>query len=148
MTRAQNNRIQWVFGQDDAKARLLLQVLVDFPEQRYATGQHDTTLEDITRELRRHSFERFEHGLDDRLDWLGERLSDLGVGDRDGSRQALGQVASLTSIRNGFSSGAADPMSHLIFSAVLSPISRVWVRFMYWMMASSISRPATRSERP
>ena len=43
------------------------------------------------------------------------------------------------------SSGYAEPISILICSAVRSPMSRLYVFLMYWMIASSISLPATRT---
>ena len=43
------------------------------------------------------------------------------------------------------SSGKAEPISILICSAVRSPMSRLYVFLMYWMIASSISLPATRT---
>ena len=43
------------------------------------------------------------------------------------------------------SSGYAEPISILIASAVRSPMSRLYVFLMYWMIASSISLPATRT---
>src|SRR5439155_25976705 len=53
----------------------------------------------------------------------------------------------LISIVRGWSSGYAEPISILICSAVRSPIRRLYLRLMYWVMASSISLPATLSER-
>ena len=52
-----------------------------------------------------------------------------------------------TSIVSGFSSGYAEPISILICSAVRSPTSRLYLRFRYCITASSISLPATRTER-
>src|SRR5581483_10064682 len=53
----------------------------------------------------------------------------------------------LISIVNSSSSGAAEPTSILICSAVRSPISRLYLRLMYCVTASSISLPATRTLR-
>ena len=44
-------------------------------------------------------------------------------------------------------SGYALPMVVLITSAVRSPISRLYLRLIYWMMAESILSPATRTDR-
>ena len=52
----------------------------------------------------------------------------------------------LISIVIGSSSGKALPISNLICSAVRSPISRLYFFLMYWMIASSISLPATRTD--
>jgi len=52
----------------------------------------------------------------------------------------------LISIVIGSSSGKALPSSSLICSAVRSPISRLYFFLMYWMIASSISFPATRTD--
>ena len=52
-----------------------------------------------------------------------------------------------TSIVSGFSSGYAEPISILICSAVRSPTSRLYLRFKYCITASSISLPATRTDR-
>ena len=45
------------------------------------------------------------------------------------------------------SGGQADPISFLMRSAVLSPTSRLCIRRMYEIMASSILSPPTRTER-
>src|SRR6202158_2741 len=52
-----------------------------------------------------------------------------------------------TSMVSGFSSGYAEPISILICSAVRSPTSKLYLRFKYCITASSISLPATRTER-
>ena len=41
--------------------------------------------------------------------------------------------------------GYAVPIPILISSAVRSPISRLYLRLMYWMIASSILSPPTRT---
>ncbi|MNV56410.1 hypothetical protein D3C71_1486930 [compost metagenome] len=51
------------------------------------------------------------------------------------------------SIVSAFSSGSAEPMSILSCSAVRSPTIRLYWRLTYWMIDSSISSPATRTER-
>jgi hypothetical protein len=53
----------------------------------------------------------------------------------------------LISIVSSSSSGNAEPILILISSAVRSPISRLYFLLMYWVTASSISLPATRTER-
>src|SRR5437867_862489 len=53
----------------------------------------------------------------------------------------------LISIVRGWSNGWADPISILTCSAVRSPIRRLYFLLMYWVIASSISLPATLSER-
>ncbi len=53
----------------------------------------------------------------------------------------------LTSMVSSLGSSMADPRRILISSAVLSPIMRLYARFMYEMMASSSSSPAVRTER-
>src|SRR6266516_273713 len=53
----------------------------------------------------------------------------------------------LISIVRGESRTYADPISILICSAVRSPIRRLYLRLMYWVIASSISLPATLSDR-
>ena len=53
----------------------------------------------------------------------------------------------LTSIVRVSSEGHALPSSILIASAVRSPMSRLYLRLMYEMIASSISLPAMRTER-
>ena len=53
----------------------------------------------------------------------------------------------LISIVKGLSSGKAEPIWHLICSAVRSPIKRLYLRFKNCVIASSISLPATRTER-
>ena len=69
------------------------------------------------------------------------------VVDRDGLRHAFDQVAALDfhGQRLVQRIGRADLYLHR--SAVRSPISRLYLRFRYCMMASSISLPATRTER-
>ena len=52
-----------------------------------------------------------------------------------------------TSYDSGSSNGYAEPSSILIASAVRSPIRRLYFLLMYWMIASSISLPATRTAR-
>ena len=52
----------------------------------------------------------------------------------------------LISIVIGSSSGKALPISNLICSAVRSPTSRLYFFLMYWITASSISLPATRTD--
>src|SRR5258707_8463618 len=51
-----------------------------------------------------------------------------------------------TSNDNSSSSGNAEPNSILIASAVRSPISKLYFRLMYCVIASSISFPATRTD--
>ena len=48
-----------------------------FCEQRAAAGEDDALVDDVGRELGRRLLEREEHGLDDGVDRLGERLADL-----------------------------------------------------------------------
>jgi hypothetical protein len=46
----------------------------------------------------------------------------------------------------GSSRGNALPSSSLICSLVRSPMRRLYFFLMYWMIASSISFPATRTD--
>ena len=52
----------------------------------------------------------------------------------------------LISIVIGSSRGKALPISNFTCSAVRSPMSRLYFFLMYWMTASSISLPATRTD--
>ena len=59
------------------QAGLLAQEHVEVLEQRAAAGEHDALVDDVGGELGRRLLEREEHGLDDGVDRLAERLADL-----------------------------------------------------------------------
>ena len=87
------------------------------------------------------------HRFDDLVDRLEQRVANLLVGR---SSTVLGTPATrsrpLISIVWTSSPGYAEPMVILISSAVRSPTSRLYLRLMYWTIASSILSPPTRTE--
>ena len=77
------------------KPGLLAQQHVEVLEQGAAAGQHDALVDDVRGELGRRPLEGDQHGLDDGVDRLGQRLADLVGVDHDGLRDAGHQVAAL-----------------------------------------------------
>src|SRR5436309_10070450 len=95
LARSHDNGGERIVGQDHGQARLLAEKRVEIPEQRPATGQHDPLVDDVRRELGRRALETDTHGLDDLVDGLEQRVSDLLVRDLDGLRHTGHEVAAL-----------------------------------------------------
>src|SRR4051794_25611209 len=72
---------------------LLAQALVEPLQQGAAAGQHDATVHDVGRELRRRAVEGLLDRVDDLRERLLERLADLLAREHDGLRQAGDHVA-------------------------------------------------------
>ena len=79
----------------DREAGLLPQAPVEVLEQRAAARQDDALVHDVGRELGRRLLERDADRVDDDPDGLREGLADLRVGEREGLRDALDEVAAL-----------------------------------------------------
>jgi hypothetical protein len=75
--------------------------------------------------------------------WSASRISALVITVLRGRPEIMSRPR--TSIEVSSPTGAADPISILIRSEVCSPIIRLYVRFMWLMIASSMSSPATRT---
>src|SRR6059058_3219823 len=95
LARSHDDGGERIVGQDHGQARLLAEKRVEIPEQRPATGQHDPLVDDVRRELGRRALETDTHGLDDLVDGLEQRVSDLLVRDLDGLRHTGHEVAAL-----------------------------------------------------
>ena len=93
------------------QAGFLVQVFVEFSQQRHAAGQHDAALVDVAAQLRRHALERLADGLDDGAHGFGQRLSNLCIIDRDGTRHALGEVAAFDFHLQRFMAAAPPSLS-------------------------------------
>ena len=79
----------------DGQVRLLPQQMIETAQQRAAAGEHDALVDDVRRQLRRRPLQTRAHRFHDGHHRLAQRLADLLVGDHDGLRDPVDQVAPL-----------------------------------------------------
>ena len=137
-----HHRRERVVRDRDREARLLAEALVEVLEKRASAGEHDAAVDDVRRELGRRLLERGPDRLDDRRP--RSRRAPRGSPRRE-TTIVFGTPSTrsrpLISSVSSSSSGNAEPSFILTSSAVRSPMRRLYLRLMYWMIASSISLP-------
>src|SRR5476649_2087011 len=144
---AQHHRGQRIVGDRNRQPGLFANALVQILEHGAAAGEHDSAVADIRAEFGRSAFQGHADGIQITATH-SERASRI-------SASPIVMVRGTPSIRlrplismvSGRSSGNAEPISILMASAVRSPISRLYLRLRNCITASSISLPATRTDR-
>ena len=91
----ERDRVERQLGDRDREAGLLAQAPVEVLQERAAAREDDPLVHDVGRELGRRLLEGDADGVDDDPDRLRERLAHLGVGQREGLRDPLDEVAPL-----------------------------------------------------
>src|ERR1700733_3063842 len=85
---AEHNGVERAVRDVHGHSRLLPDALVESAQQGAAAGEGDATVHHVARQLGRALVERGLDRVDDEVDGLVERLSDLGGGDEDRLGQA------------------------------------------------------------
>src|SRR5258706_1565378 len=84
-----------ILGHDDRQARFFHQQPIQVAQQRTAPGQHHAAIGDVGAQFRWRLLQRDLHCRYDLVQRIGQRLQDLVAGDREATRNALGQVTAL-----------------------------------------------------
>jgi hypothetical protein len=101
LARTEHDAVKRPVGDDDRHAGLVPQSLVESAQQRTAAGQDDPAVHDVAGQLRRRAIQGGLDRIDDGVEGLVDRATDLLGGDHDGAWQAGDQVAA-ADLRMGF----------------------------------------------
>ena len=93
--RPQSHAGERIVGDADGQTRFFAQNLVEIGEQRAATRQHDSLVDDICGKFRRRGFERDLYCFNDLARRLRQRFADMPLGDGDLLGHAVQQIAAL-----------------------------------------------------